>query len=196
MSLVEARDKAFENRRLARSGGNPLAAKRKAQMPTFRQAAERTWEANRPRWRNAKVATNWMQQLERHAFQGLGELPVDQIGREDVLAVLVPIWTSKPETARRVRRHIRATLRWCQAHGHVEQNVAGEAIDGALPSMAAVKQHFRALSYTAVRGRAPRACAEVLLTPAPQGTPMSQRAGRGPLRRGLSLGPSAMAPRT
>ncbi len=150
VSLVEARDKAFENRRLARSGGNPLAAKRRARMPTFRQAAERTFEANRPRWRNAKVATNWMQQLERHALQELGDLPVSQIGREDVLAVLVPIWTSKPETARRVRRNIRATLRWCQAHGHVEQNVAGEAIDGALPSMAAVKQHFRALPYQEV----------------------------------------------
>lgn len=75
VSLVEARDRAFENRRPARSGGNPLAAKRKAQMPTFRQAAERTFEANRPHWRNAKVAANWMQQLERHAFQELGDLP-------------------------------------------------------------------------------------------------------------------------
>ncbi len=150
VSLVEARDKAFENRRLARSGGDPLAAKRKAKMPTFRQAAERTYEANRPRWRNAKVAANWMQQLDRHAFQRLGDLPVDQIGREDVLAVLTPIWSSKPETGRRVRRHIKATLRWCQAHGLVDQNVAGEAIDGALPSMAAVQKHFRALPYQEV----------------------------------------------
>ena len=152
MSLVEARDKAFENRRLARSGGDPLAAKRKAKLPTFRQAAERTYEANRPRWRNPKVATNWIQQLELHAFPILGDLPVNQIGREEVLAVLKPIWTSKPETGRRVRRTIRATLRWCQAHGLVEQNVAGEAIDGALPTMAAVKKHFRALPYQEVAG--------------------------------------------
>ena len=150
VSLAKARERAFRNRVAIADGQDPLAEKRKARVPTFRQAAERTYEANRPRWRNAKVAANWMQQLERHAFQKLGDLPVHRIGREEVLAVLTPIWTTKPETARRVRRTIRATLRWCQAHGHVEQNVAGEAIDGALPAMAAVKQHFRALPYQEV----------------------------------------------
>ena len=73
----------------------------------------------------------------------LGPLSVNRIGREDVLAVLTPIWTAKPETARRVRRHIRATLKWCQAHGYVEFNAAGEAIDGALPSMPAEARLWR-----------------------------------------------------
>ena len=58
-----------------------------------------------------------------------------------------PIWTAKPETARLVRRQFRATLKWCQAHGYVELNAAGEAIDGALASMPTVKSHFRALPY-------------------------------------------------
>ena len=44
-SLAKAREIAFENRRLARSGGNPLAEKRKARTPTFEEAAERTWDA-------------------------------------------------------------------------------------------------------------------------------------------------------
>ena len=152
VSLREARDKAFENRRLARSGGDPIVEKRRARTPTFRQAAQSTFEANKPRWRSAKVASNWMQQLERHAFKRLGDLPVDQIRRDDVLAVLTPIWTSKPETARRVRRCIKATLRWCQAHGYIEHNAAGEAIDGALPSMRPIRQHLRALPYPEVHG--------------------------------------------
>ena len=38
-------------------------------------------------------------------------------------------------------------LRWCWAHGYVEQNVAGEEIEGALPAMQAVKEHFRALPF-------------------------------------------------
>ena len=151
VSLAQAREKAFLNRKLARAGGDPLAEKRKAKlrkaMPTFREAAEKTYESLRPRWRSVKVAANWMQQLDRHAFSRLGELPVDRIGREDVLAVLAPIWTSKPETARRVRRCIRATLRWCLAHGFVQFNAAGEVIDGALPRMPAVKTHLRALPY-------------------------------------------------
>ena len=41
-------------------------------------------------------------------------------------------------------------LRWCWAHGYVEQNVAGEGIEGALPAMPAVKAHFRALPYSEV----------------------------------------------
>ena len=151
VSLAEAREAAFANRKLARTGGDPLAEKRKAklrrEMPTFREAAVRTYEQRKRRWRNAKVAKNWMQQLERHAFQHLSELPVDEVGREEVLRVLTPIWTEKAETARRVRRYIRATLDWCQAHGYVEHNAAGDMINGALPSMPAVKSHFRALPY-------------------------------------------------
>ena len=49
--------------------------------------------------------------------------------------------------ARKLRQRIRAVLAWAQAHGHVEHNFAGEPINGALPSMPAVKSHFRALPY-------------------------------------------------
>ena len=150
VGLAEARERAFENRKLARAGGDPLVAKRRARVPRFREAAQRTFEANRPRWRNAKVEKTWMQQMELHAFPILGDMPVDKIGREGVLRVLTPIWTTKPEAARKLRQRIRATLRWAEARGHVEFNVAGEAITGALPAMPAVKQHFRALPYREV----------------------------------------------
>ena len=150
VTLAEAREAAYANRRLARRGGDPLAMKRRPKVPTFREAAQRTHEALRPRWRNEKAAVTWMHQLERHALARLGEMPVDRIDREDVLAVLTPIWTTKPETGRRVRRNIRATLKWCQAHGFVQFNAAGEVIDGALPSMPAVKAHLRALPHQEV----------------------------------------------
>ena len=85
-----------------------------------------------------------MQQLERHAFARLADMRVDRLGWEDVLAVLTPIWSTKPETGCRVRRNIRATLQWCQAHGLVRSNVAGGQINGALPRMPAVKSYLRA----------------------------------------------------
>ena len=91
VSLAEARDKAFENRRLARHGGDPLAAKRKAKMPTFREAAVLTFQANRARWRHAKTATNWTGSMARYAYPVFGDRRVDQIGREDVLRVLSPV---------------------------------------------------------------------------------------------------------
>ena len=64
--------------------------------------------------------------------------------------MLTPIWTVKPEIGRKVGQRIRATLAWAQAHGHVEHNFAGDAINGALPSLPAVKAHFRALPYREV----------------------------------------------
>ena len=145
VTLAEARQAAWENRRVARSGGDPRIANRKP--PPFREAAQKTYESLRPRWRNEKVAANWMQQLKRYAFDKIGDIPVNGITQKDVLAVLTPIWTSKPETARRVRRNIRSTLQWCQAHEYVQFNAAGEGIDGALPRMPAVKSHLRALPH-------------------------------------------------
>ena len=150
VSLAKARERAFANRVAIADGGNPLAEKRKARTPTFRHAAEQTFEANKPRWRSAKHAANWIASIEKDAFPTLGDLPVDEIGREQVLRILTPIWTSRPERARRVRQRIRAILQWCQAHGFVEHNAAGEVIDGALPSMASKAQHFRALPYQEV----------------------------------------------
>ena len=147
VSLAEARELAFENRKLVRAGGDPLALKRKAKMPTFRDAAVKTFEANRARWRSEKTVKNWEQGMNKHVLPIIGELRVDRIGREDVLRILTPLWTSKPEVARKQRNRIRAVLSWCQAHGFIEHNVAGEMIDGALPTMPAVKKHFRALPY-------------------------------------------------
>ena len=152
VSLAKARERAFANRIAVAEGRDPLAVKRLAKVPTFREAAQKTYEANRSRWRSAKVAATWLQQMERHAFGRLADMPVGRIGREDVLSVLTPIWTSRPEVARKLRRRLQATLRWAMAHGYVEQNVAGEAISGALPSMTAVRQHYRALPYRDIPG--------------------------------------------
>lgn len=148
VSLAKARERAFANRVAIADGRDPLADKRR-KVPTFREAARRTAEANRSRW-SPKTAYNWTQQLERHAFPVLADLPVDRIGREDVLRVLSPIWGVKLDISRKLRGRIRATLAWAQAHGYIEHNVAGEAIDGALPSMPTVAAHFRALDYREV----------------------------------------------
>ena len=41
-------------------------------------------------------------------------------------------------------------MRWRWANGYVEENVAGDGIEGALPAMPAVKEHFRALLHQEV----------------------------------------------
>ena len=150
IGLAEARRRAFANRVAIAEGKDPLAEKHRAKAPTFREAALRTFEANRPRWRNAKHVASWMQMLEKRALPAIGAMRVDQIAREDVLRILTPIWTRHPEVARKTRQRIRAVLAWAQAHGYVEHNAAGEGIDGALPTMPKQKRHYRALPYQEV----------------------------------------------
>ena len=142
VSLAKAREKAVDYRAAVAEGRDPLAEKRAPAMPTFREAACAVHEANKPRWRNAKHIASWMQTLERHAMPTLGKMPIDRIGRAEVLRVLTPIWATRPETARRVRQRMRTVFRWAMAHGFMETNPAGEAIDGALPSMLKVKSHL------------------------------------------------------
>ncbi len=88
-----------------------------------------------------------MQSLEKHAFPEIGALRVHTIGQDDVLRILNPLWSTRPQLARKLRQRIRTTLQWCQAHGHVATNVAEETIDGALRAMPALKVHFRALPW-------------------------------------------------
>ena len=147
VSLADARELALRNRKLARDGGDPHAEMRKLNMPTFQAAAEQTFNANRPRWRNGKHVYNWMQGMRKYVFPVIGDIRVDQIGREQVLRILTPIWSTKPGTARKLRQRIRTVFSWCQAHGYIEHNVAGEVINGALPVMPTVKANFRALPY-------------------------------------------------
>ena len=150
VTLAKARQKAYENRAMVAEGRDPLAEKHAPPMPTFRDAAHVVHEANKPRWRNPSHIAGWIQTLERHAVPKLGRMPMDEIDRRDVLEVLTPIWTTRPETARRVRQRMRTIFRWGMAHGFMETNPAGEAIDGALPPMPKVKAHFRALPYQEV----------------------------------------------
>ncbi len=150
VSLAQARKRASDNRETIGNGGDPVAEKHRPSMPTFSEAAHTVHEANKPRWRNGSHTSAWIQTLERHAFPKIGSKPIDTIGCTDVLAVLTPIWSTKPETARRVRQRMRTIFKWAMANELTETNPAGEAIDGALPSMPKVKAHLRALPYQEV----------------------------------------------
>ncbi|MXY70160.1 MAG: integrase family protein [Acidobacteriia bacterium] len=147
VGLAAAGQKAMGNCTAIAAEHNLIAHRRRSSVPTFAVAARRTHATLKPRWRNGEHADSWMQTLECHASPALGGLSVDRIERADVLAVLTPIWGTRPETARRVRQRGRAVLQWVWAHGFIAENVAGEAIDGALPAMPAVKAHLRALPY-------------------------------------------------
>ena len=151
ISLAKARERAMAARVTIAEGRDPLVEKRKATVPTFEEAARKAHEINKPRWKSGKHVASWLQILERYAFPILANTRLNEIERENVLRVLTPIWGAKPETARRVRQRIRTVLTWGQAHGFIVHNMAGEAIDGALPVMPRITNgHHRALPYAEV----------------------------------------------
>ena len=111
--LAKAREQALANRMLARSGGDPLADKRRVQgVPTFAEAARRVLEQKRGGWRGRWHAQNWWRSLERYVFPRVGSRPVSEVNTADVLEILSPIWHVKAATARDVRQRIRAVLEW------------------------------------------------------------------------------------
>ena len=114
--LAEARELVLANRKLARSGGDPLSEKRCAEgVPTFAEAAGRVLEQKRGGWRGRWPARNWWNSMERYAFPRIGPRPVSEVNTADVLEILTPIWHVKAETARAVRQRIRSVLEWAVA---------------------------------------------------------------------------------
>ena len=166
VSLAEARAAAFDGRKLARAGGDPLALKRRPDIPIFEDAARTVIEIHRPTWRDGgKSAGQWHSSLRHYAFPRLGARPVDTITTADVMAVLLPIWTVKAETARRVRQRISTVMKWAVAQGHRGDNPAGDAIAAALPKVVDRRRHFRAIHHTKAGG-AIRAVRESQASPA------------------------------
>ena len=160
VSLEEARIKAFENRRIARiekgdptggpTGGPAGGGRPNSKAPTFRQASKQVHKENLPHWRNDKHGKNWLATLENYAFPRLGSKQVDRITTRDILGCLRPIWSTKQETARRVRSRIHSVMSWSLSNGFIRSNPAGEVLDAGLPKQRTGKSHFRALPYEEV----------------------------------------------
>jgi hypothetical protein len=88
-----------------------------AKRITFRQCAEQYIEANKAAWRSAVHIRQWPTSLETYVYPAIGSLPVANIEPGMVTKLLQPIWTTKPETASRVRGRIEAVLDYATAHG-------------------------------------------------------------------------------
>ncbi|MBI2827669.1 MAG: integrase arm-type DNA-binding domain-containing protein [Acidobacteria bacterium] len=149
VSLAEAREEATRLRRMARKGGDPLAERRQARraVPTFKDAAKKVHEAHAATFRNAKHKAQWLASLEADIFPVLGQRPVDAIESADVLKALAPIWTTKPETARRLKQRIKVVLDWAKASGYRSGENPVDGVTKVLPKTRQVVAHHAALPY-------------------------------------------------
>lgn len=150
VSLEEAREKARELRKVARAGGDPVAARDKREIvaPTFKEAAEACHKALAPGWVD-RHANAFLSTLQLHAFSKIGNLRVDSIDEKDILSVLSPMWNTKPAAARKMRQRIGAVLDYAKGHGW---RSTGAPRDGLRPMLArqADAGNFASMPYEEV----------------------------------------------
>ena len=132
ITLAMARERAVENARTVALGRDPRRASNG--VPTFAKAAETVIAIHAENWRpGSRSDEAWRTSLRDYAMPRLGDRRVDAVTTGDVMAVLLPIWSSKRETARRLRNRIGAVMKWAVAQGFRADNPAGDAISAALP---------------------------------------------------------------
>ena len=88
--------------------------------------------------------------MRDYVLPRLARKRVDAVTTADVMAVLLPIWSTKRVTAGRVRQRIGAVMKWAVAQGYRDDNPAGDAISAALPKAAVRQQRMRALPHAEV----------------------------------------------
>jgi integrase len=161
VSLAEAREKAKEAKRLLLAGVDPIAARQVARVDqklaqakaiTFEQCAERYIASHRAAWKSQKHADQWVTTLKTYAYPSIGSLPVQAIETVHVVDLLEPIWSTKTETAARLRGRIEVILGWAKVRGQrIGDNPARwkDHLDKLLPKPSKLRkvQHHPALPY-------------------------------------------------
>jgi integrase len=159
--LADARDMRDRYRKLVKLGVDPIEhrktetaerAAEKAKAVTFKDAATRYIAANRSGWKNIKHASQWEATLNAYAYPTIGALPVQAIDTALLMKVLEPIWSTKPETASRVRGRIESVIAAAKARGEFKgENPATWKghLDKLLPKTSKVRsvENHAALPY-------------------------------------------------
>ena len=121
VSLLEAREKARKIHDDLRDGQVPISPKVQQRMliaskaateKTFRWCAEEFLKTKSSEWKNAKHRQQWENTLDAYAMPHLGLLSISAIDLPHILACLEPIWSTKNETASRLRGRIESVLDW------------------------------------------------------------------------------------
>lgn len=152
VSLSEARDRAHELRKAVREGRDPVA-ERNAALPspeeviTFKDEAQRFYKERSPSWSNEKHRSQWTSTMARYAYPSIGDKPIEDVTGPLIRDLVVPIWQSKPETARRVLQRIVAVLDYSHSRGLREHEAPVRSIRAGLGKQRKKVKHFAAMPY-------------------------------------------------
>jgi integrase len=134
LTLSEAREKAGLLRGAAKAGLDPILERDRGRRatPRFRDAAKDAHEALKEGW-TAKGAKTFLSSLTNHAFPTMGDTRVSDITSADITTALAPIWTSKPDMARKVRQRIGTVLNFAHGKGWRATEAPGKSVTVGLP---------------------------------------------------------------
>jgi integrase len=164
INLKEARELAQEARALRAKKIDPIEQRNKERLAariesakaiTFAQCTRDYITAHEAGWRSAKHVGQWNSTLETYAWPVIGHLAVRDIDTDLVVRIIAPLWSSKTETASRLRGRIEAVLDWAAAREYRDgPNPARWRghLDKLLPSKSKVHktEHFAALPYAEI----------------------------------------------
>ncbi len=129
LSLAEARQTALRQRQLLLEGLDPIDTRRQRQSQqavasarsiTFTECATAYIEAHQAAWKNAKHISQWKNTLSQYCYPVFGAVPVADVDTSLVVRALGPIWTTKAETAGRLRGRIENILDWAKVRQYRE----------------------------------------------------------------------------
>lgn len=134
-----------------RAKRSALIAARAAAI-TFSEAAGKYIAAHESGWKNAKHVDQWSNTLTTYAYPIIGKISVGDIETAHIMRVLEPIWTTKTETASRLRGRIESVLDWATVRGYRKGDNPARwrgHIDNLLPARSKVQKvdHHAALDY-------------------------------------------------
>jgi integrase len=154
LSLADAREKARETRKELLAGINttPTPPPVERIIPTFEAAARAHYKAIAPTFRNAKHSAQFLSTLRDYAFPQFGEKPVSDVDESDIVEALLPIWTTKRETAGRVQQRIRAVLASAKGRGWRTTAIDWDSVAAALPKVKKTVKHMPALPFADIPG--------------------------------------------
>ncbi len=126
VTLAQARERAREAHDKIRKGIDPVEERRSLRLAlhaassiiTFEEAAIRWHKSKKQEYRNDKHADQVLSTLVAYANPIIGQMRVNEIGVDHVYNVLDPIWSTKTETATRLRGRIESVLAWATVSGH------------------------------------------------------------------------------
>lgn len=151
--LQDARRMAAEARRLVADGIDPIEHRERARTATgatWGESRDALIESLRPSWKNDAQANQWVQSLTDYG--PAPDTPMAAVTTQTALDCLRPLWTSKTETATRLRGRMERVWDYARVTGAVTGDNPFRwkgHLDKLLPKPTAVarKRHHPAMPY-------------------------------------------------